>query len=475
MPMPAGGENPPRVAVFGSGYLGAVHAACLAEMGCSVLGVDTDADRVRALRAGRPGIYEPGLVEVLGRGLASGRLAFTTSYREAAEFGNTHFLCVGTPQRDGSPATDLSQLEACVGALAPLLNRECLVVGKSTVPVGTAQRLAGQIREQAPAGAGAELAWNPEFLREGHAVEDTLRPDRIVVGATSPRATAALRRIYARPLAAGTPLVVTDLASAELVKLAANAFLVTKISFINAMAEVCEAAGADVVELAEALGHDPRIGAGGMRPGLGYGGGCLPKDSRGFLDRADELGAGQAVAFLRDMDEINLRRRTAMVDLARELAGGRLEGAAIGVLGLSFKPGSDDIRDSPALAVAAALAEEGAAVTAYDPVATGKAAAACPGLRCAGSLSEAARGADVLLLLTDWPEFAEADPHELGRQVARRAVADGRHALDPARWQAAGWRYRALGRPAGRPSPERDAVAAEREPVVKKSCYGDSF
>ena len=437
-----------RVTVLGTGYLGTTHAACMAELGFDVLGVDVDAARIAALADGRLPFYEPGLEASLARGVRSGRLRFTTSFQEAADFGDVHFCCVGTPQATGSSGADLSQLHGCIEALAPLLSRPCLIVGKSTVPAGTAAKLAERLASLAPAGADAELAWNPEFLREGHAVTDTLRPERIVVGVRSASAEAILREVYAEPLAAGVPFVVTDFATAELVKVAANAFLATKISFINAMAEVCEAVGADVASLAESLAYDHRIGGAGMRPGLGFGGGCLPKDIRAFGTWATELGAGEAVSFLAEMDMINTRRRARMVDLARELAGGTLEGRNVGILGLAFKPDSDDIRDSPALDVATGLHRLGARVTAYDPAALDRARQSHPELEYADSMLSAATDADVLLVLTEWPEFRQADPEVIGKAVARRNIADGRHLLDPALWRAAGWTYRALGRPA---------------------------
>jgi UDPglucose 6-dehydrogenase len=436
-----------RVTVLGTGYLGTTHAACMTELGFDVLGVDVDAARIGALAAGRLPFYEPGLEPLLDRGLRSGRLRFTTSFQEAADFGDVHFCCVGTPQSAESGGADLSQLFGCVDALAPLLDRPSLIVGKSTTPAGTAASLADRLARLLPEGSDVELAWNPEFLREGHAVADTLRPERIVVGVRSARAEAILREVYAEPLAAGVPFVVTDFATAELVKVAANAFLATKISFINAMAEVCEAAGADVTRLAEALAYDHRIGGAGMRPGLGFGGGCLPKDIRAFMTRATELGADEAISFLRQVDTINIRRRTRMVELASELAGGSLQGRNVGVLGLAFKPDSDDIRDSPALDVATALRRRGARVTAYDPAAMDKARLAHPELEYAGSVLGAAAEADVLLVLTEWPEFRQADPELIGKAVAQRNVADGRHTLDPELWRGAGWTYRALGRP----------------------------
>ncbi len=436
-----------RLTVLGTGYLGATHAACMAELGFDVLGLDTDEARISALAEGKLPFYEPGLEALLDRGVRSGRLRFTSSYQEAADFGDVHFICVGTPQQAGSGRIDLSHLIHCVETLAPLLVRPCLIVGKSTTQVGTADQLAERIARLAPAGTAAEVAWNPEFLREGCGVADTLRPERIVVGVRSAAAEATLRQVYAEPLASGVPFVVTDFATAELVKVAANAFLATKISFINAMAELCEATGADVAKLAEVLGHDHRIGSAGMRPGLGFGGGCLPKDIRALSTWGAELGVGEAVAFLREVDAINIRRRSRVVELARELTGGSLQGRTVGLLGLAFKPDSDDVRDSPALHVAAAIRALGARVSAYDPVAMERARQADPDLEYAASMIGAATDADVLILLTEWPEFRQADPEIIGKAVAKRNMVDGRHALDPAQWRAAGWNYRALGRP----------------------------
>ncbi|WP_067172502.1 UDP-glucose dehydrogenase family protein [Microtetraspora niveoalba] len=436
---------PYRLTVLGTGYLGATHAACMAELGFEVLGLDVDADKIERLRRGDLPIHEPGLEELLRRNLASGRLRFTTSYQEAAEFGDVHFVCVGTPQKKGEYAADVSYLDAVVESLAPFLDRECLVVGKSTVPVGTAERLADKLIRLAPAGSQVELAWNPEFLREGFAVQDTLRPDRIVLGVASERAEKMLRDVYA-PLG-DIPMVVTDYPTAELVKSAANAFLATKISFINAMAEVCEASHADVKQLSLALSFDERIGGKFLNPGLGFGGGCLPKDIRAFMARAGELGADQALTFLREVDAINMRRRARMVDLARGLVGGSFHGCTVGVLGAAFKPNSDDIRDSPALDVAVTISQAGGRVTVYDPVALDNARRAHPGLGYADSATGAVGGADVVLLLTEWQEFVALDPEELGQAVRIRNIVDGRNALDAETWRAAGWNYRALGRP----------------------------
>ncbi|MFF2850065.1 UDP-glucose dehydrogenase family protein [Streptomyces sp. NPDC058001] len=438
---------PFRVTVIGTGYLGATHAACMAEIGHEVLGVDVDPDKIAALQAGRVPFYEPGLEDLLAKHVASGRLRFTTSYEEAADFGDVHFSCVGTPQvRDGY-AADLRYVDAVIEQLAPHLTRPCLVVGKSTVPVGTAQRLADRLAALAPVGELAELAWNPEFLREGFAVEDTLRPDRLVFGTRSDPARETLEEVYEPVIGQGTPVVVTDFPTAELVKTSANAFLATKISFINAMAEVCEASGADVSRLAEALSHDDRIGGRFLRPGVGFGGGCLPKDIRAFMARAGELGVDQALTFLREVDAINMRRRSRTVDLARELCEGRFLGRKIAVLGAAFKPDSDDVRDSPALNVAGQIQLMGGDVTVYDPKAMDNARKVFPSLGYAQSLDDAVQGAHAILLLTEWEQFRTLDPEWLRGQVAEPRIVDGRGALDPARWRQAGWTYRALGRP----------------------------
>ncbi len=435
-----------RLTVLGTGYLGATHAVCLAELGFDVLGMDVDAAKIARLQGGEVPFFEPDLEPLLRKNLESGRLRFTTSYAETAEFGDVHFLCVGTPQRRDGYAADLTYVDAVVSGLAPHLTRPCLVAGKSTVPVGTAQRLADRFATESP--ADVELAWNPEFLREGFAVQDTLHPDRLVIGVPpGGRGEGLLREVYAPLLAAGVPLVVTDYATAELVKVGANAFLATKISFINAMAEVCEVVRADVTKLSEALGYDARIGRRFLHAGLGFGGGCLPKDIRAFMARAEELGADQALSFLREVDAINLRRRARMVDLARELIGGSFDGRNVGVLGAAFKPNSDDVRDSPALDVATTIREAGATVTVYDPEATGNARRAYPALGYAGSAVAAVRDADVVLHLTEWTEFRDMDPAALSVVVRAKRIVDGRNALDPARWRAAGWTYRALGRP----------------------------
>jgi UDPglucose 6-dehydrogenase len=435
-----------RITVIGCGYLGATHAAAMADLGHDVLGMEIDPAKREALSRGEAPMYEPGLDDLLKRSVASGRLRFTDSYAEVAEVGDLHFVCVGTPQEAERLAADVSQVESAIAGLAPYLEKPTLVVGKSTVPVGTAQRMAARIAELAPAGGDALLAWNPEFLREGFAVQDTLRPDRIVIGVEDGRAEKQLRDFYAPMVDAGSPLVVTDYATAELVKVAANAFLATKISFINAMAEVCEATGADVVDLADALGHDARIGRRFLNAGIGFGGGCLPKDIRAFIHRAGELGVEDAMSFLRHIDDVNLRQRERVVEIASAMTGGRLTGARVAVWGAAFKPDSDDVRDSPALWIAGQLHLKGADVRVYDPRAIGTASARFPTLAYSDSAVEACRDADLVLHLTEWPEFREIGPTDLEGVVAHPRLFDGRNVLDLDVWRSAGWTVRALGR-----------------------------
>jgi UDPglucose 6-dehydrogenase len=439
-------NNVSRVTVIGTGYLGLTHAVCMADLGHQVLGIDVDEEKIAKASRGEAPFFEPGLEPLLRKNLESGRLRFTTSFAEIGEFGEVHFLCVGTPQGDAGHA-DLSYLHAAADALAPHLTADCLVVGKSTVPVGTARQLLARLRASAPAAEGVDLAWNPEFLREGYAVRDSLTPDRIVVGVTSNRATAALRNVYATPLAAGIPLLDMDLETAELVKVAANAFLATKISFINVMAEVCEAVGADVIPLAEALGHDERIGRRFLGPGLGFGGGCLPKDIRAFRATAESLGVASLVSLLTVADNINLGRRDKVAAMAREAVGGELADKRVAVLGAAFKPNSDDVRDSPSLDICDRIAAEGAIVSVHDPVAMPNAAKKSPQLRYASSVSEAAEGADLVLHLTEWSDYQAIDPAALAEVAASKVIIDARCSLDADLWREAGWSVRVLGRP----------------------------
>ncbi|MBC9729390.1 UDP-glucose/GDP-mannose dehydrogenase family protein [Streptomyces sp. TRM68367] len=442
-----------KITVIGTGYLGATHAAAMAELGFEVLALDIVPEKIEKLERGEAPMYEPGLEELLrghvaGFAGSTGRLRFTQDWAEVGAFGDVHFMCVNTPQRHGEYAADMSYVDAAIASLAPHLNGPALVVGKSTVPVGTADRLAAYLAANAPVGEDAELAWNPEFLREGFAVKDTLHPDRLVVGVRSERAEKLLREVYATPIAEGSPFVVTDFPTAELVKTSANSFLATKISFINAMAEVCEAAGGDVAKLAEAIGYDDRIGRKFLRAGIGFGGGCLPKDIRAFMARAGELGADQALTFLREIDSINMRQRGQMVELARHaLGGGPFLGKRVAVLGATFKPDSDDVRDSPALNVAGQIHLQGGQVTVYDPKGMDNARSVFPTLGYADSALDAVRGTDIVLHLTEWREFRELDPAELGTVASSRLVLDGRNALDPETWRKAGWTYRAMGRP----------------------------
>jgi UDPglucose 6-dehydrogenase len=434
-----------RISVIGCGYLGAVHAASMAHLGHDVVGIDVDAAKIASLAAGRAPFFEPGLPEVLQSAAESGRLRFTTDFAAAAD-ADVHFVAVGTPQVADGDAADMRFVDAAFSSLLDVIKEGDLIVGKSTVPVGTAARLAAIVAAKQP---GATLAWNPEFLREGFAVKDTVSPDRLVYGVpdgvAGERAARLLDEVYASAVGAGTPVIVTDYATAELVKVSANAFLATKISFINAMAEIAEVTGADVTKLADAIGHDARIGRRFLNAGVGFGGGCLPKDIRAFSARARELGRGDSVLFLDEVDKINLRRRTRVVELVREEAGG-LAGVRVGVLGLAFKPHSDDIRDSPALEIALRLAEEGAIVTATDPQAAENTRRRAPHLTVVDEAFEAVRDADVVLLITEWPEYVGLDPESLGRLVKHRTIIDGRNTLDREAWRAAGWTYRGLGR-----------------------------
>lgn len=434
-----------KLSVLGCGYLGAVHAASMSLLGFEVVGIDVDAEKIASLQAGVPPFFEPGFADTLAEGLASGRLSFTTDYAAAAD-ADVHFLCVGTPQRAGELAADLTYVFSAARSLAAQLTKPTLVVGKSTVPVGTAAELSALLRAEAPAGDAVDLAWNPEFLREGFAVQDTLRPDRIVVGVQSDSAEATLRQVYATMIADGIPFLTMDLPTAELVKVAANSFLATKISFINAMGEICEATGADVTRLADAIGFDARIGRRFLNAGIGFGGGCLPKDIRAFTARAQELGMGDAVGFLAEVDAINTRRRARAVEITRQFLGGTLAGRNVCVLGAAFKPDSDDVRDSPALDIANMLSGAGASVRVHDPKALANAAKRFPSLTMCEDLADALQDADVVLHLTEWREYRELDPAWAASLVRTPQLVEGRNALDVDAWRAAGWRVRSVGR-----------------------------
>ena len=431
-----------KLSVVGTGYLGATHAACMSSLGFTVVGVDTDAQKIAQLSRGELPFYEPGLDTLLASEIKTGRLTFTTDFSAVAD-ADVHFICVGTPQSKDGLAADLTYVKASVAAIAPYLKSGSLVVGKSTVPVGTAQMLREGLAISAP---HADLAWNPEFLREGFAVEDTLTPNRLVVGVVNDRAEAILKEVYAPVIALGTPWIRADLPTAELVKVAANSFLATKISFINAMAEVCEAAGGDVTVLAKAIGYDPRIGNRFLQAGIGFGGGCLPKDIRAFMARAEELGAKQALEFLREIDQINLRARQRVIDVVRADLSEDLTQYKIAVLGATFKPDSDDVRDSPALDIAAQLHAAGAKVVVHDPKGIEPARKRFPTLAFEEDVKIAVKDADAILHLTEWKEYRELDPGAIGQLVKSKFLIDGRNMLDRDKWRSAGWRVHALGR-----------------------------
>jgi len=431
-----------KISVIGTGYLGATHAACISSLGFEVIGIDTDPSKVALLQQGKVPFFEPDLEELLSKEIASGRLTFSKSF-DAIKDADVHFICVGTPQVKDGLAADMTYVNGALEAIAPVIKAGSLVVGKSTVPVGTAARLRARLLELNP---GADLAWNPEFLREGFAVDDTLNPNRLVVGVTNDRAEEILKEVYAKNLENGTPWVRADLPTSELVKAAANSFLATKISFINAMAEICEAAGGDVTVLAKAIGYDPRIGSRFLQAGIGFGGGCLPKDIRAFMARAEELGAKQALEFLREVDSINLRARQRVIDLVRKDLSEDLVGKKVAVLGAAFKPDSDDVRDSPALDIAVQIHAAGANVVVHDPKAAGPASKRFPALTFTEDIEECLRDAEIVLHLTEWKMYRELDPGVIKSLVKRTILIDGRNALDRSLWQAAGWHVRALGR-----------------------------
>jgi UDPglucose 6-dehydrogenase len=414
----------------------------MSSLGFTVIGVDTDPEKVALLQSGKLPFYEPGLDTLLAQEMKTGRLSFTTDF-SAIKDADVHFVCVGTPQSKDGLAADLTYVKSAVAAIAPHLKPGSLVVGKSTVPVGTAQDLRAELAILAPQ---ADLAWNPEFLREGFAVEDTLTPNRLVVGVANDRAEEILKQAYAPIIELGTPWIRADLPTSELVKVAANSFLATKISFINAMAEVCEATGADVTVLAKAIGYDPRIGSRFLQAGIGFGGGCLPKDIRAFMARAEELGAKQALEFLREIDAINLRARQRVIDIVRSELSDDLTKYKIAVLGATFKPDSDDVRDSPALDIAVQLHGAGAQVLVHDPQGIEPARKRFPNLKYADSAVDAMKDADLILHLTEWKEYRQIDPAAISSIVKSKIIIDGRNVLDRDLWRKAGWKFRALGR-----------------------------
>ena len=431
-----------KLSVIGTGYLGATHAACMASLGFEVIGFDIEASKIDLLSKGKVPFYEPELEELLSEQIKSGRLTFTNNIADLAE-ADVHFICVGTPQVKNGNAADLTYVNSALESIAKFVKPGGLVVGKSTVPVGTATKLRNRLLELNPK---ADLAWNPEFLREGFAVEDTLRPNRLVVGVVNDSAEQILKEVYANNLKEKTPWVRADLPTSELVKVAANSFLATKISFINAMAEICEAAGGDVTVLAKAIGYDPRIGSRFLQAGIGFGGGCLPKDIRAFMARAEELGASQAVEFLKEIDAINLRARQRIIELVRKDLADDLRGKKVAILGAAFKPDSDDVRDSPALDIAAQIQAAGAVVTVHDPTAIANAQKRFPALNFADDVNATLKDAEIVLHLTEWKIYREIDPVKVKSLVKNPIIIDGRNALDRDLWQSAGWKFRALGR-----------------------------
>ena len=431
-----------KLSVIGTGYLGATHAACMSSLGFEVIGFDTEVSKIELLSKGQVPFYEPGLEELLAEQIKSGRLSFTTNINDLADC-DVHFVCVGTPQVKGGNSADLTYVNSALESIAKLVKAGGLVVGKSTVPVGTAARLRNRLIELNPK---ADLAWNPEFLREGFAVEDTLKPNRLVVGVVNDSAENILKEVYASNLKESTPWVKADLPTSELVKVAANSFLATKISFINAMAEICEAADGDVTVLAKAIGYDPRIGSRFLQAGIGFGGGCLPKDIRAFMARAEELGAKQAVEFLKEIDAINLRARQRIIELVRKDLSDNLQGKKVAILGAAFKPDSDDVRDSPALDIAVQIQAAGAIVTVHDPKAIANAQKRFPVLNFSTEINDTLKDAEIVLHLTEWRIYREIDPVKVKSLVKNATMIDGRNALDRQLWRNAGWKFRALGR-----------------------------
>jgi UDPglucose 6-dehydrogenase len=416
----------------------------MASLGHDVVAFDLDSEKIAEFSSGNLPFFEPGLADLLKAGIKSGKLRFTNELADAISNSEVHFICVGTPQVIESGAADLSQIHSAVKAMAPLLSEGSTVVGKSTVPVGTASWVNKYFSEHAA--QNVKLVWNPEFLREGFAVKDTLHPDRIVLGVSNDSDSSLLEKIYSSTIESGTPVIITDYATAELVKVAANAFLATKISFINAFADLCDVVGADVTTLADAIGHDTRIGRRFLNAGIGFGGGCLPKDIRALQARANELGMKDQFEFLNQIDHINTGRRSYLVQqVAIEL--GDVKSKNVAILGVAFKPDSDDIRDSPAISIAKRLIELGANVTVHDPEALQILSKIHPEIKTSNKVEDALANADLVLHLTEWQQYRELDLTQLSKLVKTRTIIDGRNILDRATWNSAGWKIIYLGRP----------------------------
>ncbi len=429
-----------NICVVGTGYVGLVTGAVFADLGNDVVCVDNDRAKIQSLGAGRMPIYEPGLEEMVTRNTEDGRLAFTTDLASSVRQSDVIFIAVGTPPKD-SGETDLSQVEAVAAEIGRAMDRYKVVVNKSTVPVGTGEFVREVITRHQPAPIDFDVVSNPEFLREGSAIEDTLRPDRIVIGAPTQQVAMTLVELYA-PLE--RPMIITDLPSAEVIKYASNAFLAVKISFINAIANVCETAGADVSQVMKGMGLDSRIGLAFLQPGLGYGGSCFPKDVDSLIHTAAQL--GYDFKLLRSVVEIN-RERAAHLAGMMEKALAPMDDKTVAVLGLAFKPNTDDMREAKSLEVIRLLHAAGARIRAYDPVAMGNARPLVPGsVVFSHSAYDAAEGADAIVLLTEWNEFKFLNLERLRRLLRRPLIFDGRNLYEPERMRRLGFEYYSIGR-----------------------------
>lgn len=432
-----------KLTIIGLGYLGATTAVAFAKLGHQVIGIDPDAAKIELLSQGKLPFYEPGLEEALREVKAAGKISFATEHSPSSSSADIHMLCVGTPQGADGSSADTKFLYSALNSLLPFLDEDAVIVGKSTVPVGTAAQIRSYLESKL--NFSPHIAWNPEFLREGTALKDTLEPDRIVIGTDDPWSEKLLRLLYQQITDGGVPLISCDIPTAELVKVAANSFLATKISFINAIAEIAEVAGADTVKLAEAIGYDDRIGSKFLRNGIGFGGGCLPKDIRAFVARANELGVGHSVAFLNEIESINLRRRARVLEIAKDELGD-LSSRRVAILGAAFKPETDDIRDSPAIAVAEQFWLAGAHVVVHDPKALHNVRRVFPQIETQPTVELAIANAELVVIATEWNEYREANPCELAKLVSNRLVIDGRNILDVKLWQQSSWQIIALGR-----------------------------
>ncbi len=433
-----------HIAVIGTGYVGLVSGAGMADFGMKVICVDKDKDKIKQLQKGRIPFYEPGLETLVHRNMEAGRLSFTTDLKKAVRQALVVFICVGTPPApDGS--ADLSQIREVALGLAEAIDDYKVVVTKSTVPVGTNRWIKQLIDKHKKNSVAVDIISNPEFLREGSAVEDFMHPDRVVIGGESAYAIAIVKDIY-RPLyLAETPFIITDLETAELIKYASNAFLATKVTFINEIANLCEKVGADVTVVARAMGFDPRIGRKFLNPGPGFGGSCFPKDVKALVHQGREV--GQPMRILEAVLEVNERQKMRAVEKTEALCG-NLSGKTVAVLGLSFKPNTSDVRESPALTVVPELLKRGARVRVYDPVAMEEFRRWCPDLKVeyARDPLQAAKGAHALIILTEWNEFRFLELHEIRKLMAEPNLVDMRNIYEPETVKSLGFKYTGVGR-----------------------------